>query len=319
MSEMPLVSVIIPCYNSESWIEETLLSVYNQSYQNIEVIIIDDGSTDRTKEIIVSQKKENIYFSQKNKGPSAARNLGIKMARGKYIAFLDSDDIWEKEKLSIQVGYLETNEDVDLVFSNVSLINEEGRFLYNNYNKVPKQKHEIIIKLFKGQITMNTPTIVARTESVLNVGGFDEELPLREDHFFLMNIVDRYNVYHFKEQLVKRRISQDSLSSSLDATKIFELNEPFIQKSHSKFDYLSKYASDVYCKMNSAIGRGHWKKYEYQMGLKHMLQAIRYKPLNIKNYIFLMFILTKTDHQFVEKIKMQFRTKLKNGFSILSK
>ena len=101
---------------------------------------MDDGSTDNTRYLVHDYGKDIVYLYQENKGPSAARNLGIKNAQGKYVAFLDSGDLWESHKLLEQISFLEKNSDVALVFSNVKVIDEGGNYLYTHYNQVPNRK-----------------------------------------------------------------------------------------------------------------------------------------------------------------------------------
>lgn len=305
MEEHPLVSIVIPCFNSEKWISETLSSVFSQTYTNIEVIVVDDGSIDRTKEIVLGYNKPVSYYYQKNKGPSVARNVGIKKAKGKYVAFLDSDDLWEKDKLNKQVNYLENNKDVHLVFSNVTLINEKGEHLGTHINQVPTEKEELIKKFFLGQISMNTPTIVARKNSVLKIGGFDQDLPRREDHYFLMRMADKYKIVHFKEPLVKRRISDESMSNAISDERILELNKPFVLKSVDKFSFLKKYEKKFYSKLNSIIGRYYWKKDHYTKGFKFMMKSIYGEPFKFRNYVILLLILLRFKYENIESMKQK--------------
>lgn len=111
----PTVSVIIPSYNSAFYLLETLDSVLLQSYQDFEIILVDDGSTDNTKEVIQPYLKYINYVYQENKGPAPARNTGIRGARGKYIAFNDSDDSWLPQKLAIQIDYFQNHPEIGLV------------------------------------------------------------------------------------------------------------------------------------------------------------------------------------------------------------
>jgi|APSaa5957512576_1039674.scaffolds.fasta_scaffold85731_1 teichuronic acid biosynthesis glycosyltransferase TuaG len=114
LSELPLVSIIMPAYNSGEYIDEAIKSVLSQSYKNYELIIIDDCSRDSTFEILkyYSEKYNNIFYykNRVNRGPGSSRNIGIKKSTGEYIAFLDSDDIWKKHKLKIQIGLMEKNQ-----------------------------------------------------------------------------------------------------------------------------------------------------------------------------------------------------------------
>jgi glycosyltransferase involved in cell wall biosynthesis len=115
----PLVSIIIPIWNAADLIIETLASIFNQTYTSYEVIMIDDGSADNLTEVLKPYLEKIIYIYQENKGPSAARNIGLAKARGKYIQFLDADDLINSQKLIKQVDYLEKHNRFDLVYSDV--------------------------------------------------------------------------------------------------------------------------------------------------------------------------------------------------------
>ncbi|TYS59867.1 glycosyltransferase [Sutcliffiella horikoshii] len=308
MIENELVSVIIPCFNSEKWIIETIDSVLNQTYSNIEIIVVDDGSTDNTKDVISNYSKRIKYIYQQNKGPSVARNLGIKKSKGKYVAFLDSDDLWESNKLEKQVEFLENNQNIALVFSNVKVINEKGEYLYTHYNNIPKDKKEIITAFFLGKITMNTPTIVAHKKAIQKVGGFQEHLPVREDHFLLMNMVDNFNIYHFKEPLVKRRINEGSLSSVVDPDKVFHMLESFVTISMKEFPYLEKYKRNIYSKINISLGTSYWKSGNYKNSKVFIIKSIRLNPLRIRYYLFLLLVFLGIDYNKFESNKLKYRT-----------
>ena len=137
----PLVTVIIPAYNCADFISNAIESVLNQTYKNYELIIVDDGSTDNTSEIISKYKNTIKYIYQENGGVSKARNTGIRNANGKYIGFLDADDVWDKYKLEIQLKAFENQDDVGLVFSD---------FRQTKNNKVLNNKYyEDAFNIFK--------------------------------------------------------------------------------------------------------------------------------------------------------------------------
>lgn len=129
--QKPLVSVIIPIFNSEKYISDTIISVQNQTYQNWEMLLVDDGSTDTTQTIItpfLTDKRIQFYPLEKNSGTGVARNFGVAKAAGKYISFLDADDLWKPEKLEKQIAFMQTNE-LPFTFSFYDCIDEQGKSL----------------------------------------------------------------------------------------------------------------------------------------------------------------------------------------------
>ncbi len=129
--EEPLVSVIIPTFNSEKYISDTIISVQNQTYQNWEMLLVDDGSTDETQTIITSfltDKRIQFYPLEKNSGTGVARNLGVSKAAGKYISFLDADDLWKSDKLEKQINFMQ-KQNLPFTFSFYDCIDEQGNSL----------------------------------------------------------------------------------------------------------------------------------------------------------------------------------------------
>ena len=130
MKNLPLVSVIICVYNGEEYIDRVIPSALDQSYPSIEIIVVDDGSTDRTAELASNYSEVTLIRNPKNLGLPAARNVGLEVAKGKFIAFLDADDLWVKEKTEKQVQYLQDHDEFRYCYS-------MERFIYNNERKVP--------------------------------------------------------------------------------------------------------------------------------------------------------------------------------------
>ena len=130
MREKPLVSIIMPAYNSENYMESSINSVIKQTYENWELLIIDDASSDSTREIAhkyADGEKIRLIVNDKNVGVSQSRNRGIHEAKGHWVAFLDSDDLWEPEKLGKQMDFLEKEDKARLVFTGSAFINEQGK------------------------------------------------------------------------------------------------------------------------------------------------------------------------------------------------
>ena len=153
---MPKVSVIIPIYNAEKFISGTIESVIAQTYQDWEIIAVDDGSTDKTPEILTKYKKKlssNLQvITQENSGVSIARNKGIPAARGEYIAFLDHDDLWTPEKLEKQVKLLDSNKELGLVYSDSYVIDECGNLEKDTLISSILSRNILRSNVFRGNI-----------------------------------------------------------------------------------------------------------------------------------------------------------------------
>jgi glycosyltransferase involved in cell wall biosynthesis len=143
------VSIITPVYNSESFIEETIKSVVNQTYTNWELILIDDSSIDNSISIINSYREEysniKLLKNKSNQGAAVSRNKGIEIALGEFIAFLDSDDIWKSNKLEKQIGLMK-KEKLDVSFSSYELINEQGKALSKKVKALPRLTYKKLLK-----------------------------------------------------------------------------------------------------------------------------------------------------------------------------
>lgn len=190
-----LVSIIMPAYNAEKHIEESIQSVINQTYKNWELIIVDDGSTDNTKSIV----KQNIerdnrirYYYQKNGKQGKARNLAISKANGNWLAFLDSDDLWFENKLSHQIDYTK-NKEVDLIFSDAvvfeDIINIDLTKTIGSFKGVCFGEDSIDLFLNKNQIPILT--VIVKKKCLENVGNFSEKPQLQnaEDYHLWLKLL----------------------------------------------------------------------------------------------------------------------------------
>ncbi len=223
--ESPLVSVIIPTYN-RSWIlKEAIDSVLAQEFKNFELIVVDDGSTDKTQDIFSRYKEKVIFYKQSNKGVSAARNKGISLASGEYLAFLDSDDLWLPNKLACQADFFNSNPDA-------FICQTEEIWIRNSVRVNPKKRH----KKFSGMIfyrslslCLVSPSAVMIRRSLFDETGlFDESLPACEDYDLWLRICCRYPVYLIEKPLVVKRgghSDQLSAASGLDKYRIYALKK----------------------------------------------------------------------------------------------
>lgn len=201
-----MISVIIPTYNREKTILNAVNSVLKQTYKDIEVIVVDDGSKDNTAQVFKHVKDSRVkYIYQENAGACVARNNGIKHARGEYIAFNDSDDIWYQDKLLKQISVIE-KENVDVVFCKV-LKKEMGK----EDMIMPMSFDEGIVKMGHSLFGIGTQTIMAKRE-VFENEKFDPELPRFQECELLLRIQKHFKIYCLNEALVEYNLGEDSIS-----------------------------------------------------------------------------------------------------------
>lgn len=197
----PFISVIIPCYNASLFLNQAIESVLNQTYKNFEVIIVNDGSTDNTEEIIKAYRDNRvIYLKQEtNKGPSAARNTGLKYAKGEYIAFLDADDIWMLNKLEKQVDYVLKNK-VDIVTTNGYILESKTNKSKIAYSKNPIHHKKSIFKVLIKHNFIFPSTVLIKKETLQKAGFFDENLQSSEDYYLWLNIAFQGGTFAFIDE-----------------------------------------------------------------------------------------------------------------------
>ncbi len=205
-----LVSVIIPTYNSEKFIKKTVSSALSQTYKELEIIIVDDCSKDNTRAIIEELSNQDnrvrFIFQDKNQGVAVARNIGIKNAKGKYIAFLDSDDIWLSEKIEKQISAIKNGN--PFVFCAYDFVDGEGNHIGNK----SKIKTEVSYKDELTKTYISTPTVIYDREF------FDDPyMPLRrtgQDYAFWLVLLSKANAYGIDEALVHVTRREGSLSKN---------------------------------------------------------------------------------------------------------
>lgn len=214
-SGLPLVSVIIPTYNSAKYLHECLESVFQQSYPRIEIIVVDDGSTDNTKELLSGVESRIKHISIQNHGAGVARNFGILAASGKYLAFLDSDDIWHKDKISLQVAALE-NFNADIVYCGVKEFFQNGSFGRTFHPIYEGHINEVYRRNPTYDPFLGGPgTVLMKTELLARVGIFDPSVPgPSEDWDFFRRACKVSKVKFLEDILLFRRIHDHNISRS---------------------------------------------------------------------------------------------------------
>ena len=236
-NKKPLVSVIIPTYNRGWIIKEAIDSVLAQDFIDFELIVVDDGSTDNTSEILDSYSDDITVLQQNNKGVSAARNRGLSKASGRFIAFLDSDDLWLPKKLSRQVEYFNFNPDA-------MICQTEEIWIRNNMRVNPKKRHKkpwgMIFERSLALCLISPSAVMIRRSLFDKIGVFDETLPVCEDYDLWLRISCRYPVFLIDTPLIiKRGGHADQLSalSGLDKFRIKSIKKIIESNLLSKTQY----------------------------------------------------------------------------------
>ncbi|MEA5466982.1 glycosyltransferase family 2 protein [Leptothoe sp. PORK10 BA2] len=218
MTSNLLVSIVIPAYNAAKFLSEVIQSVLNQSYQNWELLVIDDGSTDNTAELVSKYSKKDSrvrLISKENGGVSVARNLGAQLAEGELIAFLDSDDLWLPDKISAHVNYMSSHPQVGVSFARVELIETNGK----TTNKLTDNITDTLQPqdLFYSNPTVTTSNLVIRKSVFQALNGFDESMQYNEDIdlLFRLAIQDKWKIKGIDQVLVQYRLHSSGLSSTL--------------------------------------------------------------------------------------------------------
>jgi glycosyltransferase involved in cell wall biosynthesis len=205
-----LVSVLVATYNYGRFIEESLHSAIAQTYRPLEIIVVDDGSTDDTRQRVARFGDRVRYLRQDHSGVSAARNLGIQQSRGEYLAFLDADDVWSPHKVERSVAALRENPTAGVAYHWRAFADEAGRALPQVF--APTHQGDVLEELLRGSFIVSS-SATARRVCVMRAGGFDVTLPRATDYDLFVRMAlagDRFVCV--PEVLVRRRLHHDSLA-----------------------------------------------------------------------------------------------------------
>lgn len=277
MTVTPLVSVIVPTYNREQFLEKAIQSVLSQTYQNFELIIVDDGSTDNTNALVEKYKQDKRvhYYYQENQRQSAARNLALRHAKGDFICFLDSDNYWPEDRLMKSVNAFNDNPSVHIVYGDCITINEEG--IEVSRANMRRHSGRITAHLLKDNcVSMNTTT--TRRECFDEMGGMSGKRRVADDYDLWLRFSSQYQFLYIPEYLAYYRVMPDQISSN--KTLRFDTNEKIIK------DFLKEYPEAVTIS-EANIGWAHFysRKSRYLLSVnqkKHAIvaatKAIAYRP-----------------------------------------
>mgnify|MGYP001253491677 CR=1 FL=1 len=239
------IEIVLPNYNSESYLSETIDSVINQTFKNWKLTIVDDNSNIETQKVLknyINHPNINIIRLKKNRRAGFCRNIAIRNSKSEYIAFIDSDDIWEREKLSKQLDFMVKNKYYFTYTNYLPFISEKK----NNLKEIKPAKY-FNFKKFTRDTSIATSTMMIKKSSIGNVKFINTKIC--EDYFFKCQILKKVNyAYCLSENLVKYRIRKDSLQSN----KIRNLYWIWhINKNYNRLSFFENLISIIYISIHS--------------------------------------------------------------------
>ncbi|MBT1702039.1 glycosyltransferase family 2 protein [Chryseosolibacter indicus] len=288
----PLVSIIIPAYNSERYIADTLDSVRSQIVDNYEVIVVDDGSTDNQKSIILNYVKADNrfkYIFQNNKGVSAARNAGYSISKGFYIAFLDADDVWMPDNLGKKINKFKEN-NFGLVHSNALMIDDKSN---EREGIILKGKEGYLLDdllLWNGTQIPGPSSILVKREVLEEVGLFDENLSTSADQDFFFRVAAKFKIGRVNEITWKYRWHDHNMHKNI---LLMERDVQYVYRKALKLNlfktnfFKRKSFSNMYLILAASWvgdGKNYWK------GVCYLLKSIATNPLVVIHIIKRIYI-----------------------------
>jgi glycosyltransferase involved in cell wall biosynthesis len=286
---MASVSVIIPIYNGERYIRETLDSVFAQTYQDYEIVCVDDGSDDGTLAVLHEYGSKIHLIRQTNTGQAGARNASVKQAGGKYLAFLDQDDLWHPEKLEQQVVAMETSPECVLVHCDMDTIDAIGNVIQRNVvsaTHVSTHKGLRMTQLVGWDPNIYPSTMLIRRDAFERIGGFDSELRCGEDIDLMIRLKHEGSFIFLGQSWTQYRKHGTNFSGS-GSDKMFKCSVFFFQKirrfytgDKSRQKLIDKFLANVY---------SDWGKMKMRLGLRVearrlLLTSLTYNPWQFRTY-----------------------------------
>ena len=258
----PAVTVVIPAYNSARYIQETLDSITAQTFDDFEVIVVNDGSADRAEleRILAAHPLAVTYISQENKGVSAARNAAIRIGRGEFYAQLDADDQWTPDYLEVQLGILRDNPEVSLVYPNATIIGEGATAGLEFMKNSPSEGEVNFESLVRQQCVVMT-SVTARMSVIRDAGMFDETIRSCEDFDLWIRIVNNGGriIYHRRPLVLYRRhegsLSSDRVWMTRNLVAVFEKCAATFELTPSERELLDHEINDQRAMLNLFEGK----------------------------------------------------------------
>jgi glycosyltransferase involved in cell wall biosynthesis len=266
--EGPLISVVLPTYNRSKLLTRAIDSALAQTYQNYELIIIDDGSTDDTESVVNQYSDTRIVYLKQNvnRGGAEARNIGIKEAKGEYIALLDSDDEWLPEKLDLQVGVIATGpKNLGVIYTGCYRVDGDQKS-YSPDENVKVKSGNVFGQILEYNFIAAT-TLLIKKEALDSVGGFYKDLPRAQDWELLIRLSKDWQFDYVKEVMAYSYIQDDSIS--VNRLSLREGYKMVLNRHRS--DFVKN--KTAFARINFHIGNACLLTSETHVGRKFLLQA----------------------------------------------
>ncbi|MFC1495136.1 glycosyltransferase family 2 protein [Thermodesulfobacteriota bacterium] len=283
-SESLNVSVIIPTFQRAHMISLAIDSVLNQTYQDFEIIVVDDGSMDGTREVVMGYREKVKYIYQENRGPASARNTGIRATRGDLIAFQDSDDLWLPEKLASQVSLFEQDPELGFVYCDMSYFRSDGPSERPSSFKshAPPLSGYAFRDMFVQGTPMHTPTAVIRLQCLQKVGLFDETMRYFEDQDLWFRLARICKMGYVEKPLVRCRLRDQKKRYKEDY--LFRKNilksAPWLRNELSKDELYQGYYIRTYLAALSYLAVG-----ETRQARDVLAECLKFNPFWFKAYL----------------------------------
>ena len=286
----PTVSVVIGAHNAAPWIGETLESVYAQTYEDFEVIVVDDGSTDETRQKVQGFDSTIRYVWQSNAGSAAARNEGVRQARGKYLAFLDADDLWSPDKLNVQVALHESDPIAPWSYTDVLLFESDTRETIYTSGQVYKLYDGWVLRpLLLGNFIMLPSVMVAR-HVVDEMGGFREgtEARISEDWDLWLRIAPHYPVRCIRQPLTLVRQHASRKTETMDLSAAFKARLGHIERAVARHpEKLTELRDEAVAYLLLNLARKRINREERREARQLLQKALRLHPPLIHAWLYL--------------------------------
>ena len=309
-----LVSIIMPIYNADKYLKNSIQSILNQTYSNWELLIIDDGSTDNTKEILTSyhDPRIKVYFNERNIGPFPSRNKLLELAKGDFITFQDADDLSHPNRLKEQLNTFEEDKELGIVGTSIEIISERGDKINEIYYPIEDWE---IKKTNQTRNAFFNPTAMIKREVYENIGGFREYLNKysNQDYDWNYLILDCYKSKNIPKLLYKYRQVNNSVSKKINPNRI--IGDKIVQflgkrrRENNGLDYIhtnevsivDKYANELlepFKKDISLIYREYASRYMYaglrKEAIKASWKASMVEPNKLVNWRTLFYCIRKS-------------------------